>query len=164
MHPLARRAWPFAAVVVAMVACPAGASADITAFLGVTPTPDTRLARGLAAGGGLVVVAFETELARIGEDTAAGRPSLTTVMGNVLLQTPVAIGGVQLYGTSGVGVYRERLGDTTETAVAGNVGGGVKIGVAGPLKLRLDYRLFRLRGAPIHAVYHRAYAGATLGF
>ena len=40
----------------------------------------------------------------------------------------------------------------------------VKIGVAGPLKLRLDYRLFRLQGAPLHAAYHRFYAGATLGF
>jgi hypothetical protein len=82
----------------------------------------------------------------------------------VLIQTPAAIGGVQLYGTSGLGVYRERLGEVSETALAANIGGGVKIGVAGPLKLRLDYRLFRLRGSPIHDVYHRAYAGATLGF
>lgn len=164
MHPLAHRWWHVAAVVAAAVIAPAPAAADITAFLGVTPTPETRLARGIAAGGGLVVVAFETELAWIGEDAGNGRPGLTTVMGNVLLQTPVAIGGVQLYGTSGLGVYRERLGETSETAVAANLGGGLKIGVAGPLKLRLDYRLFRLRGAPIHDVYHRAYAGATLGF
>lgn len=153
-----------AAMFAAVLTCPAVAAADITAFLGVTPTPDTRLARGIAAGGGLVVVAFETELARIGEDESEARPGLTTVMGNVLLQTPVAIGGVQLYGTSGLGVYRERLGETSETAVAANIGGGVKIGLAGPLKVRLDYRLFRLRGAPIHDVYHRVYAGATLGF
>ncbi len=164
MHHLARRQWRFAAVFAAAVICPASAAADITAFLGATPTPGTRLARGIAAGGGLVVVAFETELARIGEDRSGARPGLTTVMGNVLVQTPVAIGGVQLYGTSGLGVYRERLGETSETAVAANIGGGVKIGIAGPLKLRLDYRLFRLRGAPMHDVYHRAYAGATLGF
>jgi hypothetical protein len=164
MHRLARRGWILAAAVAALVTSPAIAAADITAFLGVTPTPDTRFARGIAAGGGLVVVAFETELARVGEDAGAARPGLTTVMGNVLLQTPVAIGGVQLYGTSGLGVYRERLGDTSETAVAANIGGGAKIGIAGPLKLRLDYRLFRLRGAPIHDVYHRVYAGATLGF
>jgi hypothetical protein len=151
-------------VVGALIAWPTAAAADLTAFLGLTSTPDTRLARGIAAGGGLVIVAFETELARIGEDTAENRPGLTTVMGNVLIQTPAAIGGVQLYGTSGLGVYRERLGDVSETAVAANIGGGVKIGVAGPLKLRLDYRLFRLRGSPIHDVYHRAYAGATLGF
>jgi hypothetical protein len=151
-------------VVGALLAWPTAAAADLTAFLGLTSTPDVRLARGLAAGGGLVIVAFETELARIGEDTTESRPGLTTVMGNVLIQTPAAIGGVQLYGTSGLGVYRERLGEVSETALAANIGGGVKIGVAGPLKLRLDYRLFRLRGSPIHDVYHRAYAGATLGF
>jgi hypothetical protein len=164
MNHLAHRTWAVAAAFAAVVTCPTSAAADITAFLGITPTPDTRLARGIAAGGGLVIVAFETELARIGEDTSEARPGLTTVMGNVLLQTPVAIGGVQAYGTSGLGVYRERLGAASETAVAANIGGGVKIGVAGPLKLRLDYRLFRLRGAPIHDVYHRVYAGATLGF
>jgi hypothetical protein len=158
------RLWFGTLVAVAAMAWPTRAAADITAFLGLTSTPDVRLARGVAVGGGLVIVAFETELARISEDTDESRPGLTTVMGNVLIQTPAAIGGVQLYGTSGLGVYRERLGDASETAVAGNIGGGVKIGVAGPLKLRLDYRLFRLRGAPIHEVYHRAYAGATLGF
>jgi hypothetical protein len=147
-----------------LMAWPTTAAADLTAFLGLTSTPDARLARGVAAGGGLVIVAFETELARISEDTAESRPGLTTVMGNVLIQTPAAIGGVQLYGTSGLGVYRERLGDASETALAANIGGGVKIGVAGPLKLRLDYRLFRLRGEPLHDVYHRVYAGATLGF
>jgi hypothetical protein len=147
-----------------LMAWPTTAAADLTAFLGLTSTPDARLARGVAAGGGLVIVAFETELARISEDTAESRPGLTTVMGNVLIQTPAAIGGVQLYGTSGLGVYRERLGDASETALAANIGGGAKIGLVGPLKLRLDYRLFRLRGEPLHDVYHRVYAGATLGF
>jgi hypothetical protein len=161
---MARRLRLGTVVFGALLAWPTTAAADLTAFLGFTPTPDTRLARGIAVGGGLVIVAFETELARISEDTAEVRPGLTTVMGNVLIQTPAAIGGVQLYGTSGLGVYRERLGDASETAVAANIGGGVKIGLAGPLKLRLDYRLFRLRGSPIHDVYHRAYAGATLGF
>ena len=161
---MARRLRLGTLIVGALMAWPTTASADLTAFLGLTSTPDARLARGIAAGGGLVIVGFETELARISEDTAESRPGLTTVMGNVLIQTPAAIGGVQLYGTSGLGVYRERLGDVSETAVAANIGGGVKIGLAGPLKLRLDYRLFRLRGSPIHDVYHRAYAGATLGF
>ena len=161
---MARRLRIGTLVVGALMAWPTTAAADLTAFLGLTSTPDARLARGIAAGGGLVIVGFETELARVSEDTAESRPGLTTVMGNVLIQTPAAIGGVQLYGTSGLGVYRERLGDVSETAVAANFGGGVKIGVAGPLKLRLDYRLFRLRGSPIHEVYHRAYAGATLGF
>ena len=164
MNRTARRLRLGTLIIGALLAWPSTAAADLTAFLGLTSTPDMRLARGVAFGGGLVIVAFETELARISEDTAESRPGLTTVMGNVLIQTPAAVGGVQLYGTSGFGVYRERLGEVSETAAAGNIGGGVKIGLAGPLKLRLDYRLFRLRGSPIHEVYHRAYAGATLGF
>lgn len=164
MHGTARRQWLAAVTLCCLLTGPAPVSADVTAFLGLTVTPETRLARGLAAGGGLVIVAFETEFSRISEDTREARPGLTTVMGNVLLQTPVAISGVRLYATSGLGVYREQLGEASETAVAGNLGAGMKIGVAGPLKLRLDYRLFRLRGAPVHDVYHRVYAGATLGF
>jgi hypothetical protein len=85
-------------------------------------------------------------------------------MGNLLVQTPIAVSRTQFYGTTGVGVYRERLGTRQETSVAANLGGGLKIRVAGPLKLRLDYRLFRLRGDPLHDTYHRVYAGATLGF
>jgi hypothetical protein len=158
------RTWIIGTILGGALAWPAAARADITAFLGVTPTPETRLVRGLAAGGGLVVVAFEVELARVSEDESDGLPGLTTGMGNVLLQTPIAVSGVQFYGTTGLGIYRERLGDTSETSLAANLGGGVKIGVAGPLKLRLDYRLFRLRGEPLHEVYHRVYAGATLGF
>lgn len=149
---------------VAVTVLPAAAAADVTAFLGVSPTPESRLARGLAAGGGLVVVGFEVEVARLDEDTAAGRPGLTTGMASVMLQTPLEVSRVQFYGTSGLGVYRERLADDTATALAASLGGGLKIRVAGPLKLRLDYRLFRLRGEPRHDVYHRVYAGATLGF
>jgi len=143
---------------------PANADADVTAFLGVSPTPESRLARGVAAGGGLVVVGFEVEVARLDEDTAAGRPGLTTGMASVMVQTPLEVSRVQFYGAGGLGMYRERLADDTETALATSLGGGLKIRVAGPLKLRLDYRLFRLRGDPRHDVYHRVYAGATLGF
>jgi len=149
---------------VAVTLLPATATADVTAFLGVSPTPGARLARGVAGGGGLVVVGFEVEVARLDEEAATGVPGLTTGMASVMLQTPIEVSRVQFYGTSGLGVYRERLGDDTETALAASLGGGLKVRVAGPLKLRLDYRLFRLRGEPRHEVYHRVYAGATLGF
>jgi len=61
-------------------------------------------------------------------------------------------------------VYRERLGGSSETSLAVNLGGGAKIRLLGPLRLRLDYRLFSLRGDPLHDRYHRLYAGANLGF
>ena len=143
---------------------PAAARADITAFLGGTPTGSARLGTGVAAGAGLVVVGFEFEAARLAEDGEDGTPGLSTGMANLLVQTPLDVQKTQFYGTAGAGLYRERLGATTETSVGINLGGGVKIRVAGPLKLRLDYRLFRLQGEPMHATVHRVYAGATLGF
>ncbi|MGD9905550.1 MAG: hypothetical protein AB7U83_18930 [Vicinamibacterales bacterium] len=159
------RNWRRAALIAgAALLLPAGAGADVTAFLGASPTGGTRAARGLAAGAGIVVVGFELEVASLTEDAAAAAPGLTTGMANVMLQTPVEVSRVQAYGTTGLGLYRERAGDDTETSLAANLGGGVKIRLAGPLKLRLDYRLFRLRGEPRLDVVHRFYAGATIGF
>jgi hypothetical protein len=36
--------------------------------------------------------------------------------------------------------------------------------LAGPLRARFDYRVFRLRGEPLHDVVHRLYVGANLTF
>lgn len=151
-------------VACAVLAMARPATADVTAFLNASPTPGLHFGRGLAAGAGLVVVAFEIEAAQILEQTSDAEPGLTTGMANVLVQTPIEVSSLQFYGTAGVGLYRERLAARQETSGAANVGGGVKIRLAGPLKLRLDYRLFRLQGAPLHATWHRFYAGATLGF
>ncbi|MFN7977075.1 MAG: hypothetical protein U0P30_02995 [Vicinamibacterales bacterium] len=149
---------------VGLLGWPATSHADITAFLAGTPTGSLRFGQGIAAGAGLVVVGFEFEGARLTEDTGDGTPALSTGMANVLVQTPLDVQKTQFYGTAGAGLYRERLGTTTETSVGINIGGGVKIRVTGPLKLRLDYRVFRLQGSPLYATVHRAYAGATLGF
>jgi hypothetical protein len=40
----------------------------------------------------------------------------------------------------------------------------VKITLAGPLRARIDYRVLRLNGDPLHSVVHRAYAGLNLAF
>lgn len=142
----------------------APAHADITAFLGLSTTPGTRSARGLAIGSGLLALGFEFEYADVAEDLGDLEPGLRVGSVNGLLQTPVAVGGAQLYVTAGAGLYRERLGGTSETNLAVNVGGGAKIRLFGPLRLRLDYRLFSLRGDPQHDRYHRFYAGANIGF
>jgi hypothetical protein len=140
------------------------AHADITAFLGITSTPENRAARGLAFGFGLLIVGFEFEYSNIVEDAVEESPSLRTGSGNILIQTPVEIGGMQFYGTAGGGIYRERLLTAQETHFTTNVGGGAKIRLAGPLRLRLDYRVFRLQGHPLHQTYQRFYAGANLAF
>ena len=149
-------------LVALIVAMPAPAFADITAFLGLLNKPDQHMTRGVSAGVGLLVVAFEFEYANTPENLAKARPSLTTGMGNVLVQTPFS--KVQFYGTVGGGAYRERLGDVQETHLGVNVGGGVKFGLLGPLRARLDYRVFNLRGQPIHPTVQRFYAGLNLKF
>lgn len=140
------------------------AFADLTAFVGVNATPSNRPVRGLAAGITLLVVGFEFEYADTAEDLLASAPSLGTGMVNLLVQTPFPVAGLQFYGTAGGGFYRERLGTQRETHVGINVGGGVKISLAGPLRLRVDYRVFTLRGGPLHANPHRVYAGVNLAF
>ena len=140
------------------------AFADLTGFIGMTSTPSNRAARGVAIGVGLVIVGFEFEYSSTSEETLDAAPSLRTGMGNVLLQAPVPILGLQPYFTTGGGVYRERLGTISETQVGMNTGGGVKISLLGPIRARLDYRVFKLRGEPLHSTVHRLYAGLNLSF
>ena len=140
------------------------AFADVTIFLGTNTAPAARQARGFAIGGGILVLGFEFEYSDTREDPADLAPSLRTGMGNILFQTPVAIAGFQPYFTTGAGAYRESLNGVSETQLGANAGGGVKMRLVGPLRARFDYRVFRLRGAPLHDVVHRIYAGANLSF
>jgi len=141
---------------------PRAAKADVTVFLGTTTTPTNRAVKGFAGGIGLVIVGFEFEYASTSEDPDSLAPSLKTTSGNVYAQT---IGlPFQLYLTTGTGFYRERLGEAHETSFLFNNGGGVKIRLAGPLKARVDYRIFNLRGNPRHSTVQRLYAGFNLSF
>ena|SRR3990167_149879 len=147
-----------------LLTLPGTARADLTAFLGINPTPVNRVTRGFAAGMGLIIVGFEFEYADTTEDPLNAAPRLRTFMFNGLVQTPIPIGGMQFYGTAGGGGYRETLTEVSETNVGINVGGGVKMKLAGPLRLRLDYRVFTLRGTPRHPRPQRFYAGINLKF
>jgi hypothetical protein len=140
------------------------AFADATVFIGTTTTPSNRAVKGFSIGAGLLIVAFEFEYANTSEDVAEAAPSLWTGMGNVLLQTPIAIHGFQPYFTTGGGVFREELATQSETSFGLNTGGGVKISLAGPIRARLDYRLFRLKGDPLYETVHRFYAGLNIKF
>ena len=140
------------------------AFADATIFIGTNSTPANRQVKGFALGVGLVVVAFEFEYASTTEEPLDAAPALRTGMGNLILQTPFAIMGFQPYFTTGAGAYRETLGTTQETQLGLNSGGGVKISLVGPVRARVDYRVFKLRGEPLHATVHRVYAGLNLKF
>ena len=151
-----------AAALLVMTASPA--FADATAFLGSTITPANRPVKGVALGVGLLVVGFEFEYASTVEEPLDAAPALRTGMGNVVLQTPFAIMGFQPYFTTGGGAYRETLGTAQETQLGFNSGGGVKISLLGPVRARVDYRIFKLRGEPLHDTVHRVYAGLNLKF
>jgi hypothetical protein len=158
---LRRSTWLLAAVLMLV---PCSAFADVTAFLGTNPTPVNRVTTGLGVGVGLVIVGFEFEYGHSRENLDELAPSLRTYMFNGLLQTPIPIAGMQFYATAGGGVYRESLDDDSETSVGINIGGGVKMTLAGPLRLRLDYRVFTLQGDPRHSKPQRFYAGLNLKF
>jgi hypothetical protein len=140
------------------------AFADATLFIGTTTTPTNRAAKGAAIGVGLLIVGFEFEYASTNEDLAEAAPSLRTGMGNVLLQTPFPIASMQFYVTAGGGGYRETLAAREETHFGANTGGGVKVTLLGPVRARLDYRVFKLRGEPLHSTVQRLYAGLNLAF
>jgi opacity protein-like surface antigen len=145
------------------------ARADLTGFIGRTTTPVGRTAMGLAAGTGLVIVGFEFEFSSTSEDLngAQPAPALKTYMFNGLLQTPIPIARTQFYGTIGGGIYDETLStqpNNDQLNFGTNIGGGAKITLAGPLRLRLDYRVFTLHGNARHSPVQRIYAGINLKF
>lgn len=159
-----------AAAAALLLAFAAPARADATLFLGrsrnssATPSAPSvsQGVKGAAFGIGLLVVGFEVEGAIHTEDPVKAVPGLKTGMGNVLVQTPT--GNVQLYATAGGGLYQETVGTSSETNFATNIGGGIKFGVFGPLRLRADYRLINLRGTPHYNTVQRFYLGASLKF
>jgi hypothetical protein len=146
------------------VLMPATASADATAFIGVNTSPANRAAGGVAIGTGLLILGFEFEYAATTEDVSAGAPALKTGTGNLLLQTPIAFGGFQPYFEIGGGVYHEELGAVSNTGFAGDTGGGVKITLIGPIRLRVDYRVMTLRNGALVSPAHRIYAGINVKF
>jgi opacity protein-like surface antigen len=163
MHTRSRRIVPLF-LLVGILAIPSTAAADITAFLGFNSTPTNRTVKGFAIGTGLIIVGFEFEYAGTSEDITEGSPSLRTFMFNGLVQTPVPIARMQFYGTAGGGIYRETLNDNSETNVGVNVGGGVKVSLIGPIRLRLDYRVATLKGDARYPRPQRFYAGVNIKF
>jgi|SRR5829696_3300379 len=153
-----------AAAGLLLLAAAPPARADITAFIGANTTPANRQVRGAALGIGLLVVGFEGEYGFTPDDPRATAPSLKTGMGNVLLQTPGAFFGVQPYFTTGAGFYQEKLDTHSHTGFGVNTGGGVKINLLGPLRLRVDYRIFKLGSGALYSPAHRFYAGLNLKF
>jgi len=140
------------------------AAADVTGFLGANTTPANRRTQGFSIGAGLLLLGFEFEYANTPDDPDSASPALRTGMGNVLLQTPFALLGIQPYVTTGAGIYRETLASRVQTGFALNNGAGVKINLIGPVRIRVDYRAFKLGDDALYSPAHRIYAGLNLKF
>ena len=139
------------------------AEADLTAFLGANTTPTNRPVRGVAAGLSLLFLGVEFEYSDTKADEA-GNARRRAGMFNVLAQTPTVY-GLQFYATAGAGLYREEGAGALENSGATNTGGGVKIGLIGPLRMRFDYRVFQLRGeSSPNKTHHRFYTGVNIAF
>lgn len=148
----------------ALLSAASTAWADATVFIGNATAPSNRTTRGFAVGAGLLIIGFEFEYGSTVEEVEVAAPSLRTGMGNVLFQTPFPILRMQPYFTTGAGVFHESLGGISETNFGINNGGGVKISLVGPLRVRVDYRVFNLKGSPLEDVVQRWYVGANLKF
>jgi len=168
-----RLARPLTLALVFLAAAALPAHADLTAFAGLQGSPSTRTTTGVAVGSGLLILGFELEYAQAHADddcitgTATCAPSLRTGMFNVLLQTPRGIvPRSQLYFTVGGGYFRERFEalDIQTTGAATNIGGGVKIDLAGPLRVRLDYRVFKLGSRAYYPTPQRFTVGLNVAF
>jgi len=138
------------------------ARADVTGFIGANTTPANRLVKGGAVGFTVLIIGVEFEYADTSEDVSAHAPGLKTGTANLVLQPPFAVFGVQPYFTTGGGVYHETSGTSGDTNLGLDVGGGVKIALAGPLKVRVDYRVFTLGSGAQYSPTHRIYAGLNL--
>lgn len=164
----------FSVIVLTLATAPAGAQGwespiNATAFAGAAMTPDPHVAIGIAVGlrPRPTPVTLEFEYSRSRSDPSEAVPAIVTFSGNILLPFPIQASRYQFYGTFGVGVYGLSLeSKSSEPEGVWNFGVGTKIAVAGPLKLRVDHRAFRL--APIageyHSNEHRLYLGLVAGF
>ena len=159
-----------AAIAVAcLMVCPRSAHADVTAFVGGMTPAGMRQVIGGSAGRFLSPsVGVELEVARAvwGDTRSRRRVDVFTV--NYLIQTPTRRRRPQLYGSLGFGIYGETTSDgrgSGEVGV-GSMGAGVKVRLAGPLRIRLEYRLFRL-GDPVDAspdlMIHRNQQRVSIG-
>lgn len=139
------------------------AFADLTVFAGSTTT-SPRATLGAALGLSLQPVGVEFEYGGTPADPLAGRPALRTGLFNLVIGTRLSDRRIQVYGSAGGGLYRERLEGYARTDFAVSGGGGLYLRLTGPFRVRLDYRLFVLRGAGPDRRLRRAYAALSVAF
>ena len=167
---MSRTRIPVLALMVLVVMCstlvPRAAFADVTLFLGASTTHANRLAKGFSVGANTLALGAEFEFCSTADDVKTATPSLKTGTMSLMLQSPLSVSGFQPYVTAGMGIYREELDSAghQDTGLALSTGAGIKVTLLGPVRLRLDYRVFRLGGGALYSPAHRVYAGLNLKF
>ena len=167
MAQRAARVIGFIALMFVVTATPA--RADAIAFMGAITGNNGTPAIGVAFGRFPQeldsIVGFDLEIVRTPGGPRSGRSWIETFGGNLLVQWSVHRRAL-MYAAGGPGVYAETTGDGggTDLVGYGNAGGGIKISVAGPLMVRLDYRLMIIGHADASAEVPRHRHRATVGF
>jgi hypothetical protein len=135
---------------------------DVTVFA-TLPSPSETWARGYGAAlssSWFRVLTFEGEAARIpGQSPDWGMTSFTV---SAFLSPP--IGGFIPYGGLGIGLFRQNIGDRTDTGRVGVTVFGLKVRIKELLVLRGEYRRLQLSGVPLLAMDSRVSVGAGIAF
>src|SRR5262245_33127197 len=156
-----------------LVATARPASADATVFLGTMTLGGPRTVKGASFGHCLSMICLELEYAGTSGAPTPASSSAYSGSANLMVQSTRAVRGFRFYGTGGLGLYGETLnnGSGSGEVLAKNVGGGAKVGLAGPFHLRLDYRVFipgdapdASRGMVIHRHPQRFTTGVGMSF
>jgi hypothetical protein len=132
---LIRTAW----LAALFVMLPMSARADVTVLVGVMSVGGPRPAVGWAFSYCPSVVGFEIEYFGTPGGATTDHSSAGGIFASLIVQ-PATTSNLQFFAIAGFGIFDHGGGVYNAT----NVGGGVKIRIVGPLRLRLDYRLFVL--------------------
>jgi hypothetical protein len=144
------------------------AHADATVLVGLAtpsaPHPTIAVSWGVARR----MVGFEIEYASATRTTGT-TPSVGTIGVNLLVQLPEAVNGIRWYATGGLGIHAQSWNGGGTYGSSRSIGGGAKVPLAGPLKVRLDYRFFFFSAEeherpPLYFHSHRISGGLTLEF
>ena len=160
------RSFSAAAVLAAALALAApgqASAASFGAFIGFSPTGSFRVADGFSFTGHLALIGIELEYGHLGQDSGSHTPGATTAMANLQIATP---GHFQVYVTGGAGLSHENLDAQHQWGGVLNLGGGIKSKIAGPIHLRIDYRVLMFYGtiSGTSARQQRVYGGIEIGF
>ena len=138
------------------------AAGDVTAFVAY-PRPSGTWNRGFGAALSSTwfnVLSFEGEAARIpGRSSDQGMTSFTA---SALIAPPIGV--LTPYGGLGFGVYRQNVGDDSETGRLKALILGAKVKLGGLIVLKGEYRKLDLSDEALVPMDERISAGAGIAF